>query len=70
VAIKSLFTICNADPPSIVGIAEVVREAYPDLTRHSIQRTRITIQKAHEPKPVWDMGDIRLRRNFRLLPFL
>ena len=51
-AMKSSFTI--AMPSSIVGIAEVVREGIR-IKRHSNQKTRTTIQKAHKPSP-WGHG--------------
>lgn len=49
----------NADPPAIVGIAEVVREAYPDPTAFDI-RHRHYDPKSKPEKPLWDMVDIRL----------
>ena len=54
-----LFYHSNADPPAIVGIAEVVREAYPD-------RSALDPRDSHyDPKstvaaPIWDMVDVRL----------
>jgi predicted RNA-binding protein with PUA-like domain len=53
----------NADPPAIVGIAEVVREAYPDhsaFDRHDVHFD----PKSTPEKPLWDMVDIRLVRIF------
>ncbi|TAJ08290.1 MAG: EVE domain-containing protein [Nitrospirae bacterium] len=49
----------NADPPAIVGIAEVVREAYPDPTAFD-QQHRHYDPKSKLEKPLWDMVDIRL----------
>jgi predicted RNA-binding protein with PUA-like domain len=53
----------NANPPCIVGIAEVVKTAYPDYTAldpndHHYDR------KATPAKPIWEMVDIRLVRKF------
>jgi predicted RNA-binding protein with PUA-like domain len=58
-----LFYHSNADPPSIVGIAEVVREAYPDQTAFDPKDSHYD-PKSTRAKPVWDMVDIRLRRIF------
>ncbi len=54
---KILFYASNADPSGVTGVAEVVREAYPD---------RFATQKGHtyyDPKataedPIWSMVDI------------
>jgi predicted RNA-binding protein with PUA-like domain len=54
---KVLFYASNADPSGVTGVAEVVREAYPD---------RFAMQKGHhyyDPKstpedPIWVMVDI------------
>jgi predicted RNA-binding protein with PUA-like domain len=54
---KVLFYASNADPSGVTGVAEVVREAYPD---------RFATQKGHtyyDPKatpddPIWFMVDI------------
>jgi predicted RNA-binding protein with PUA-like domain len=49
----------NADPPAIVGTAEVVREAYPDPTAFE-KRHQHYDPKSKPEKPLWDMVDIRL----------
>jgi predicted RNA-binding protein with PUA-like domain len=59
-----LFYHSNADPPSVVGIAEVAREAYPDHTAFDPK------DKHYDPKstptsPIWDMVDIRLVQIFQ-----
>lgn len=51
----------NADPPAIVGIAEVVREAYPDPTAFD-KRHQHYDPKSKPEKPLWDMVDIRLMK--------
>ena len=53
----------NADPPAIVGIVEVVREAYPDHTAFDPRDTHYDSKSTPE-KPLWDMVDIRLIRVF------
>ncbi len=61
---RLFFYHSNADPPAIVGIAEVVREAYPDPTAFDV-RHRHYDPKSKPEKPLWDMVDIRL---VRILP--
>ena len=58
-----LFYHSNAEPPAIVGIAEVVREAYPDHTAFDPRDTHYD-RKSTPEKPLWDMVDIRLVRVF------
>ncbi len=59
-----LFYHSNCDPPGIVGIAEVVREAYPDHTAFDPD------DKHYDPKsdpdaPRWFMVDVRYRKKLR-----
>lgn len=58
-----LFYHSNADPPAIVGIAEVVREAYPDHSAFDHQDRHFD-PKSTPQKPLWDMVDVRLVRVF------
>jgi predicted RNA-binding protein with PUA-like domain len=58
-----LFYHSNADPPAIVGIAEVVREAYPDHSAFDRQDVHFDPKSTPE-KPLWDMVDVRLVRVF------
>jgi predicted RNA-binding protein with PUA-like domain len=58
-----LFYHSNADPPAVAGIAEVVREAYPDPTAFDPK------DKHYDPnskpdRPIWEMVDIHLVRVF------
>ncbi|MFM8541632.1 MAG: EVE domain-containing protein [Nitrospira sp.] len=58
-----LFYHSNADPPAAVGIAEVVKEAYPDAS--AFDPTDLHYDPQSTPKhPRWDMVDIRLVRVF------
>lgn len=59
-----LFYHSNAEPPAIVGIAEVVREAYPDRTAFDPRDTHYDSKSTPE-KPLWDVVDIKLVRIFR-----
>lgn len=59
-----LFYHSNAEPPAVMGIAEVVKEAYPDRTAFDPK------DKHYDPRstpdePLWDMVDIRLVRVFQ-----
>jgi predicted RNA-binding protein with PUA-like domain len=59
-----LFYHSNAEPPAIVGVAEVVRTAYPDETQFD------RFNKHYDPDsdpadPRWDMVDIMHRRTFK-----
>ncbi|MGH7168207.1 MAG: EVE domain-containing protein, partial [Nitrospiraceae bacterium] len=55
----------NADPPAVVGVAEVAREAYPDTTAFDRHDHHFD-PKSNPAKPTWDMVDIRLVRKFSL----
>ena len=62
---RVLFYHSNADPPAVVGVAEVVREAYPDHTAFDPKH------KHHDPKsrrdnPTWVMVDIRFISEFKM----
>ena len=59
-----LFYHSNAEPPAVVGIAEVVRIAYPDHTQ--FDKTSHHFDPASIPSaPRWDMVDIRYRQTFK-----
>ena len=56
-----LFYHSNANPPAVVGLATVVRTAYPDPTQFDPHDTHYDPDS--DPKhPRWDMVDIRLAR--------
>jgi predicted RNA-binding protein with PUA-like domain len=58
-----LFYHSNADPPALVGIAEVVRTAYPDPTQ--FDRKHKHYDPASDPAcPRWEMVDIKYVRKF------
>lgn len=58
-----LFHYSNVDPPAVVGVAEVVREAYPDQTAFD-RNDKHFDPKSNPARPTWDMVDIRLVRKF------
>lgn len=54
---RVFFYHSNANPPGIVGIAEVVREAYAD--HHAVDPDHHYFDEKSDPeKPRWDMVDI------------
>ncbi len=60
---KVFFYHSQIKPPVIMGIAKVVREAYPDFTQFDPS------EKYYDPKsskenPRWDMVDIRVEQEF------
>ena len=60
---RVLFYHSNADPPAVVGTAEVVRTAYPDDTQ--FDKTSNHYDPGSTPsKARWDMVDIRHRETF------
>lgn len=58
-----LFYHSSADPPSIVGIAEVVRTAYPDDSQFD-KRSHHYDPDSDPTAPRWEMVDIKYRRKF------
>ena len=60
---RVLFYHSIAEPPAVVGIAEVVRDAYPDHTAFD-QKDKHFDPKSNPAKPTWDMVDIKLVRVF------
>lgn len=60
---RILFYHSNADPPAVVGIAEVCRTAYPDETQ--FERRNKHYDPASSPSsPRWDMVDIKYKSAF------
>ncbi|HET7439224.1 MAG TPA: EVE domain-containing protein, partial [Nitrospira sp.] len=60
---RVLFYHSNADPPSVVGIAEVVKTAYPDDTQFD-RKSRHFDPGSKPDAPRWDMVDIKYRETF------
>jgi predicted RNA-binding protein with PUA-like domain len=58
----------NCPEPGIAGIAEVVREGYPDETAFDPKHKHFD-PKSHRDKPTWYMVDIRAVEHFpRVIP--
>jgi predicted RNA-binding protein with PUA-like domain len=58
-----LFYHSNANPPAIVGIAEVVKTAYPDDTQFDKKSPHFDPASKRE-SPRWDMVDLKYRETF------
>lgn len=56
-----LFYHSNAKPPGVIGIARIVREAYPDDTAWN-PNTRYYDPKSDPSNPTWLMVDIQAER--------
>ncbi|MCQ8182330.1 EVE domain-containing protein [Methylomonas sp. SURF-1] len=56
-----LFYHSNCDEPGIVGIAEVVRESYPDFTAFDPDDKHFD-PKSNPDKPTWFMVDVKFVR--------
>jgi len=59
-----LFYHSNCEPPSIVGICEVVRRGYPDFTAFDPNDPHYD-PKSKEFEPTWFMVDIQLKKKFK-----
>lgn len=60
---KVLFYASNADPPGVTGIAEIVKEAYPD--QFAFQKKHDYFDPKSDPKnPTWYMVDIGFVERF------
>ncbi len=58
-----LFYHSNADPPAVMGVAEVVREAYPDPTAFESAHRHYD-PKSNPANPTWMMVDLKLARRY------
>jgi predicted RNA-binding protein with PUA-like domain len=58
-----LFYHSNADPPSVVGSAEVVKTAYPDDTQFD-KRSAHYDPGSRADHPRWEMVDLKYREHF------
>ena len=59
-----LFYHSSAEPNAVMGIAEVVREAYPDHTQFDPQADHFD-PKSDAASPAWIMVDLRAKQAFR-----
>lgn len=56
-----LFYHSNADPPAVVGLARIVREAYPDPDQFD-RRSRYHDPRSRPEDPRWVAVDVRYER--------
>ena len=61
---RVLFYHSSCEPPAVVGVAEVVREGYPDFTAFDSAHEHFD-PKTRESDPTWVMVDIRAVERFR-----
>lgn len=61
---RVLFHHSSAEPPAVMGVAEVVTEAYPDDTAFDPKDIHYD-PRSTPARPLWDMVDIKLVRVFR-----
>ena len=59
-----LFYHSSTDPSGVAGIAEVVKEAYPDYTAFD-QKDVHYDPKSDQKKPTWYMVDVKFVRTFK-----
>lgn len=59
-----LFYHSNADPPAIVGLAEVTKAAYPDRTSFD-PKDKHYDPKSTPARPIWEMVDVKFVRKFK-----
>jgi predicted RNA-binding protein with PUA-like domain len=63
---KVLFYHSNTEPNAIVGVCEVIKEAYPDHTQFDSKHVHYN-PKANKKDPTWFMIDIKLVKKFKRL---
>jgi len=61
---RVLFYHSNCDLPGVVGLAEVVKEAYPDFTAWDVNSKYYDVKSSPE-NPRWVMVDIRFKTKFK-----
>ncbi|HET9845486.1 MAG TPA: EVE domain-containing protein [Nitrospira sp.] len=60
---RVLFYHSNAEPPAVVGSAEVVKAAYPDDTQFDRHNHHFDPASTRQ-QPRWDMVDLKFREKF------
>jgi predicted RNA-binding protein with PUA-like domain len=58
-----LFYHSNADPPAIVGVATIAKEAYPDFTAFDPNDPHYD-PKSNQQEPRWMMVDLKFKSKF------
>lgn len=60
----ALFYHSSTDPSAVVGVAEIVREAYPDPSQFDAKDDHFD-PKSRRDDPAWSMVDVRAREPFK-----
>lgn len=60
---KVIFYHSNSEPPSAVGVCEIVKEAYPDFTAFDPDNPHYD-PKSKKDSPTWFMVDIKFVKKF------
>jgi predicted RNA-binding protein with PUA-like domain len=58
-----LFYHSNSDPNAVVGVCEIVKEAYPDFFAFD-KKSKYYDPKSKEENPAWFMVDVKLVEKF------
>jgi predicted RNA-binding protein with PUA-like domain len=61
---KAIFYHSNANPPSAVGIVEIVKEGYPDFTAFD-KNHKYYDPKSSPENPIWFMVDVKFVSKFK-----
>ncbi len=61
---RVIFYHSNTEPPAAVGIAEVIKESYPDFSAFDPKDKHFD-PKSKEEKPTWYMVDIKFVKKFK-----
>lgn len=59
-----IFYHSNSEPPSAVGICQVVKEAYPDFTAFDTKNPHYD-PKSKKDSPAWMMVDVKFVKKFK-----
>jgi len=60
---RVLFYHSNSDPNAVVGVCEIVKEAYPDFTAFD-KKSKYYDSKSKKDDPAWMMVDIKFVEKF------
>lgn len=60
---KVIFYHSNSEPPSAVGVCDIVKEAYPDFTAFDPENSHYD-PKSKKDSPTWFMVDIKFVKKF------
>jgi predicted RNA-binding protein with PUA-like domain len=58
-----LFYHSNSDPNAVVGVCEIVKEAYPDFSAFD-RKSKYYDPKSKQDEPTWFMVDVKLVEKF------